>query len=123
MSYHNRENKEEKEYKEVVRAVESGDNKAKTKLAWYKLTGCGGAEIDKDGAVELLEERVKDKDIEAMWLLGLCYEYEIGCEQDIEQAEKLYKQCCESGNVIGKFLCENGKDERGSGEMNVSQSL
>ena len=109
------ENKEEKEYKEVVNAVESGDNKAKTKLAWYKITGCGGAKIDKDGAVVLLEERVKHGDMEAMWMLGLCYEYGMGCEQDIREAEKLYKQCFDSGNVIGMFLCENGK--RGSGVM------
>ena len=117
------EEKEEKEYKEVVHAVESGDNKAKTKLAWYKLTGCGGAEIDKDGAVVLLEERVKDEDTEAMWMLGLCYEYGMGCEQDIEEAEKLYKQCCDNKNVIGKFLYANGKGKRGSGLMNVSESL
>ena len=117
------ENKEEKEYEEVVHAVESGDNKAKTKLAWYKLSGCGGAEIDKDGAVELLEERVKDKDAEAMWMLGLCYEFGMGCEQDIEEAEKLYKQCRDKGNVIGKFLYENGKDERGSGVMYVGYSM
>ena len=114
---------EEEEYKEVVHAVENGDNKAKTKLAWYKLTGCGVAEIDKDDAVELLEERVEDKDIEAMWMLGLCYEFGMGCEQDIEEAEKLYKQCCDNGNVIGKFLNENGKDERGGGVMKVNECL
>ena len=117
------ENKEDKEYEEVVRAVESGDNKAKTRLAWYKLTGCGGAEIDKDSAVVLLEERVKDKDEEAMWMLGLCYEYGMGCEQDIEKAVKLYKQCCDEGNVIGKFLYKNGKDKRGSGVVIVRGGL
>ena len=63
---------EEKQYKDTVKAVESGDNKAKTKLAWYKLSGCGGCEIDVDDAVALLEERVKDKDTDAMWMLGLC---------------------------------------------------
>ena len=107
------------QYEEVVHAVESSDNKAKTKLAWYKLTGCGGAEIDKEGAVELLEERVKDEDVEAMWMLGLCYEYGMGCEQNIKEAEKLYKQCCDNGNAIGKFLNENGKNRRGSGVMEV----
>ena len=123
MSDINKTENKEKEYKEVVHAVENGDKKAKTKLAWYKLSGCGGAEIDKDGAVVLLKERVEDKDIEAMWMLGLCYEYGMGCEQDIEEAEKLYKQCCDNKNVIGKFLNENEKDKRGSGVINVSWSL
>ena len=114
---------EEREYQEVVCAVEGGDNKAKTKLAWYKLSGRGDADVDVDDAVVLLEERVKDKDAEAIWMLGLCCEYGIGCEQDIERAEQLYQQSCDSGSVIGKFLAENGKDGRGSGVMNVAECL
>ena len=39
-----------------------GEESAKTKLAWYKLSGMGGAKVDVDGAVKLLEERVKGKD-------------------------------------------------------------
>ena len=116
--------KEETEYQEVVRAVESGDNKAKTKLARYKLSGCGGTEVDEDEAVALLEERRKDKDAEAMWMLELCYEYGIGCDQDIEEAEMLNKQSCEGGSVIGKFLAVNGKEnERGSEVMKVKEGL
>ena len=111
---------EQSQYKDIVRAVEGGDNKAKTKLAWYKLSGCGGAEVDEEGAVALLEERVKDKDIEAIWMLGLCYEYGMGCEQDIERAETLYDESRRGGSVIGKFLAENGKEERGSGMMIAS---
>ena len=109
--------KEEAEYKEILRAVEGGDNEAKTKLAWYKLSGCGGAEVDEEGAVALLEERVKDKDIEAMWMLGLCYEYGMGVEQDLERAEELYKESGDGESEIGKFLAWNGEDERGSGMM------
>ena len=112
--------KQEEEYKEAVNAVDSGDNSAKTKLAWYLLSGCGGAEVDKERAVELLKERVEEeKDGEAMWMLGICKEYGIGCEQDLEEAEGLYKECSECGNVVGKFFEENGKDERGSGVMGV----
>ena len=110
--------KKEEEYKEVVKAVESGDNSAKTKLAWYLLSGCGGAEVDKERAVELLRERVKEeKDGEAMWMLGICKEYGIGCEQDLKEAEGLYEECSECGNVVGKFFVESGKDRRGSGVM------
>ena len=113
--------KKEEEYKEVVKAVESGDNSAKTKLAWYLLSGCGGAEVDKERAVELLKERVKEeKDGEAMWMLGVCDEYGIGCEQDLEEAEGLYKECSECGNVVGQFFVENGRgNKRGSGVMKV----
>jgi len=110
--------KREEEYKEVVKAVESGDNSAKTKLAWYLLSGCGGAEVDKERAVKLLKERVKE-DGEAHWMLGICKEYGIGCEQDLKEAEGLYKECSECGNVVGEFFMANGKDERGSGVMEV----
>ena len=110
----------EAQYKEIVKAVESGDNKAKTKLAYYKLSGYGGCDIDVDEAVVLLKERVKDKDTEAMWLLGLCYEYGMGCEQDLKQAESLYKQSKDGGNVIGKVFAENRSHIRGTGVMSVN---
>ena len=113
--------KEEVKYEEVKSAVERGDNKTKTKLAWYKLSGCEGAEIDVKGALALLEERVKDKDLEAMWMLGLCNEYGMGCEQDLERAELLYKQSSDGGSIIGKFLVENGKDSRGTGIMKMTE--
>ena len=115
--------KEEAEYKELLRAVEGGNNEAKTKLAWYKLSGCGGAEVDKEGAVALLEERVKDKDVEAMWMLGLCYEYGMGVEQDLERAEELYEESSDGKSVIGEFLAEHGRNERGSGKMDVQQCM
>ncbi len=46
-------------YNDVKRAVEEGNEKSKTKLAGLKLSGLGGAKVDEDGAVVLLEERVK----------------------------------------------------------------
>ena len=110
---------DEVEYEEVLRAAERGDSKAKTKLARFKLSGRGGAEVDEDGAAALLRECVGDNDVNAMWMLGLCYEYGMGCEQDIEEAEKLYKRSSDEGNVIGDFFVENGKDNRGSGVMKV----
>ena len=110
----------EEEYKEVLSAVERGEESAKTKLAWYKLSGMGGAKVDVGGAVKLLEERVKEKDGEAMWMLGLCKEYGRGIEQDIEGAEKLFKESKEAGNVIGEILARIGERwERGSGKMGI----
>ena len=76
--------------------------------------------VDEDEAIVLLEERVKDGDSEAKWILGLCYEYGIGIEQDIERAELLYQQSSEGENVVGEFLLENSRSRRGSGVMTVS---
>ena len=98
-------------------AVEGGDESAKTKLAWFKLSGLGGAEKDEDGAVALLEERVKEGDDEAMWMLGVCNEYGMGTEQGIERAEDLYKQSSERRNDIGKFFASRRVCGRGSGNM------
>ena len=110
----------EEQYKEIVKAVESGDNKAKTKLAYYKLSGYGGCEIDVDEAVVLLKERVKDKDTDAMWMLGLCYEYGMGCEQNLKEAESLYEQSCDYGNIIGEFFIGYGRFKRGTGVMEMN---
>ena len=107
----------ELKYDEVMNAVERGDERAKTKLAWLKLSGLGGCEVDEDGAVALLEERVKEGDGEAMWMLGVCNEYGRGTEQDIERAEMLYKQSSERGNEIGSFFETHDAYARGSGEM------
>ncbi len=113
----------EEEYKEVLSAVERGEKSAKTKLAWFKLSGIGGAQVDVVGAVKILEERVKEGDGEAMWMLGLCKEYGRGTEQDIEGAEKLYKECAEAGNEIGKILVKKGYMGRGSGKMRIYDGL
>ena len=106
---------EESEYKDTLQAVERGDNGAKTKLAWYFLSGYCGAEVDADKAVAILEERVKEDDVEAMWMLGLCCEYGNGTEQDLERAKTLYKQSREKGNEIGDFFAVNYGCGRGNG--------
>ena len=116
---------EKEEYKQVVEAVKEGNKEAKTKLAWFLLSGYGGVQIDEDRAFDILKERVaKDEDAEAMWMMGLCYEYGMGCETSDEEAETLYKRCCDDRNVIGKFFEENGEgNERGSGVMKVKSLL
>ena len=99
--------------------MEGGIKSAKTKLAWYKLSGFDGAIIDPDEAVVLLEERVKDRDPEAMWMLGLCKEYGRGIEREIEGAEKLYRQSRDVGNEIGRILSGKRENGRGSGKMAI----
>ena len=104
-----------------MQAVERGDNAAKTKLAWYYLSGNCSAEVDADKAVVLLEERVKEDDAEAMWMLGLCCEYGMGTEQDLERAKSLYRQSKDKGNYIGNFFAENRRTGRGTGILqNIS---
>ena len=111
---------DELQYREALRTTKSGDERTKTTVAFCKLSGHGSVEVDADGAVALLEERVKDRDCEAMWMLGLCCEYGMGTEQDIERAEKLYRGSNGRRNVVGWFLMTNGKSERGTGVMKVN---
>ena len=74
---------DEKLYREALKMMESGVESAKTKVAFYRLSGRGGAEIDAKGSVSLLEDRAKELDGEALWMLGLCCEYGIGTEQAV----------------------------------------
>ena len=107
------------QYREAVSAMKNGDVKAKTKVAYYKLAGIGGVEVDENKAVAFLEEGAKNGDNEAKWMLGLCCEYGMGIEQNIQRAELLYQQSKDGGNVVGKFLFENDGGGKGSGVMIV----
>ena len=108
---------EASEYQDTLQAVERGDNAAKTRLAWYLLSGYCSAEVDADKAVAMLEERVKEDDAEAMWMLGLCCEYGNGTEQDIKRAISLYKQSSDKGNGIGRYLAAKRGGGRGNGVL------
>ena len=98
---------EEQDYKTTLEAAKRGEESAKTKLAWYMLSGRGGAGVEAKGAVALLEERVKEGDAEAMWMLGVCSEFGIGIEQDIERSSRLYGLSKDEGNEIGENLAKN----------------
>ena len=63
---------DEAPYNKAVLDMENGDVFAKTKVAFYKLTGGGGAEVDVKEAVAMLEECAEEGESEAMWMLGLC---------------------------------------------------
>ena len=110
---------EEVRYRDAVHAMECGNKKVKTTVAWFMLSGRGGAKVEPDGAVCLLKERVADDDSEAMWILGICNEFGIGTEQDLEQAELLYGKSRDSENAIGLFLSENIRVAGGSGTIRV----
>ncbi len=91
-------------YDEVSKAAKKGDGGAKTKMAWLMLAGRGGAKVDESKAISILEDRVDKNDSNAMWILGLCYEFGRGVQADSERAESLYKQSQGNGNRIGKFI-------------------
>ena len=92
-----------------------------TKVAHYMLSGRDGVQVNKNEAVALLEERVKDKDYDAMWMLGLCLEYGMGTEKDTERAMILYRESYDQGNVVSQFLLNNGRGGRGTGTMKVEE--
>ena len=79
------------------------------------LEGSHGMTRDADAAVALLEEKVKDRDAEAMWLLGVCCEFGMGTEQDVARAEQLYKCGAEQGNATAKLLTDKLKNKNGRG--------
>ena len=74
-----------------------------TEEAWWLLEGSHGMARDAEAAMVLLEDKVKDGNTEAMWMLGVCSEFGIGTEQDVERAEKLYKRGAKR-NVTAKIL-------------------
>ena len=110
---------EKAQHKEAVGLImEDMDETRKTMVAFNKLSGLEGVDVDPEGAVALLEESVENGDEEAIWMLGLCCEYGMGTEQDLERANLLYRNCHDS---VGVFLHRNSR--LGSGAMVVECSL
>ena len=79
------------------------------------LEGSHGVERDAEAAVALLEEKVKDGDAEAMWVLGVCCEFGMGTEQDVERAEQLYERGAKQKNATAKLLAYKLKNKNGRG--------
>ena len=86
-----------------------------TENAQWMLEGSHGMARDADAAVALLEEKVKEADAKAMWLLGVCCEFGMGTEQDVARAEQLYKRGEAQGNATAKLLANKLKNKNGRG--------
>ena len=86
-----------------------------TMNARWLLEGSHGMARDADAAVALLEDKVKDGDAEAMWMLGVCCEFGMGTKQDVERAEKLYERGAEQGNATAMLLTDKLKNKKGRG--------
>ena len=100
-----------------------------TDEARWMLEGSHGMARDADAAVALLEEKVKDGDTEAMWMLGVCCEFGMGTEQDmlgvccefgmgteqdVERAEQLYQRGAKI-DTTAKLLTDKLKNKNGRG--------
>ena len=109
------------EYKNALAAVKCGDEEEKTNLAWFKLSGRGGSDVDEDWAVTLLEEQVECLDPKAMWMLGLCKEFGMGTDQSLGAADKYYERSCNRKNEIGSFL--RSRDADGKDVFRESRGL
>ena len=79
------------------------------------LEGSHGMPRDADAAVALLEEKVKDGDAEAMWMLGMCCEFGMGTYQDIARADQLYQCGAEQGSSTARLLMDELKNKNGRG--------
>ena len=79
------------------------------------LEGSHGMARDAEAAVALLEEKVKDGDIKALWMLGVCCEFGMGTEQGVARAEQLYKRGAALGNATTKLLMDKLKNRNGRG--------
>ena len=118
---------DEAEYNKAVHSMKSGDESAKTKVAFYLLSGRGGVKVDKERAFAMLTKQrslldffpALPRDGEKEWMTGLCYEYGMGTTQDTDRAEEYYRQSCEDGNAAGMFFALNPGHGRGSGKMTV----
>ena len=83
--------------------------------ARWMLEGSHGMARDADAAVALLEEKVKDGNAEAMWMLGVCCEFGMGTEQDVARAEQLYERGAAQGNATAMLLTDELKNKNGRG--------
>ena len=94
-----------------------------TENARWMLEGSHGMTRDADAAVALLEEKVKDGDAEAMWMLGVCCEFGMGTEQNADRAEQLYLRGVVQGNATAELLAKKLKNKNGRGctQMNLGR--
>ena len=87
-----------------------------TESAWNMLTGMFDDEVDAEGAVSKLRKRADANDYNALWILGLCHEFGVGCEKNLEEADALYAKSVEEGSAVGEFLVQNRKKQEDKGE-------
>ena len=93
-----------------------------TEEARWLLEGSHGKARDAKAAVVLLEEKAKNNDSDAMWMLGVCCEFGMSTEQDVARAEQLYQQAAQQQNTTAQLLLDKLKNWNGRGCTNMNLS-
>lgn len=83
---------------------------AAAQKALSMLEGCRKTARDAEAAVAVLKQAAKARDSEATWMLGVCFEYGVGTEQDISRAEQLYQIAKKQQNPSAALLLDKLKD-------------
>lgn len=91
------------------RAAFEGDGKAQAFMAFCYLLGYFDSDNDEDMAYGLAKEAAKVKCPEGFVVLGLCYQYGIGVEQDEKKALNNFKKAYDYGNNNPIALCYFGE--------------
>ena len=96
----------------------------KVSQARMLLGGDSSTPRDEIKAFGLLEQEAEALDSDAMWMLGLCYEFGMGTFKNLERAEELYGRAKQQGSTTAAFLIEqianNGKEGRGCSTWNLN---
>lgn len=84
------------------------------------LEGSHGVQRDAEAAVALLKELVsKNRDTDAMWILGVCCEYGIGTKQQVHRAKNLYEAAEQQGNATAALFTYYLKNTIGRGDTQL----
>ena len=85
--------------------MSEGSVDGKRDAALRKLKECEKDDWNtQEDAVKLFEDCVTDGDVEATWMLGMCYEYGLGIDEDQKKAMELYEKAATKGCKTAEFL-------------------
>ena len=108
-----------KRKQEAMSKRQSQEHGMTTEKARWMLEGSHGMARDAEAAVALLEERAKDGDAEAMWMLGVCCEFGMGTEQDVARAVRLYKGAARKRSTAARVTLDRLKNKNGRGRTQM----
>ena len=103
----------------VFRIIGEGKTRSRIQLAWKEFLGYDAGDGD---IIKQLNKEVEAKNGEAMWVYGICKEFGIGTEQDMEKARDLYEESENLGSASGNFLASKTRSGRAPGEIALTRS-
>ena len=84
-------------------SAEQNNPKAFTELGKLYYLGVCGLPSDTAQAIKLWQKAEKLKDLEGMYLLGLCYKDGIYFEQDLPRAYSYFLKCAKKGHIKSQY--------------------